>query len=501
MINSLLIGFATVFTPACMLLIVWGVVMGIIFGAIPGLSATTAIVLCLPLTYKMTDIQGMALLVSLFIGGISGGLISAILTHVPGTPSSVATCWDGYPMTAKGEGVKALGVGVVFSFLGTVFSIIVLIFLAPTLARVAIQFGAYEYFAVAVFSLTMLASLSEESITKGLISGLVGCIFATVGMDPVSNVKRYTFGYRKLLMGFNILPVLIGLFAITEIIASVERAKTEKSFTRIDVNMSGVKGFGFSLKEFLSQKWNFLRSACIGTLVGILPGIGASTSNVLSYTIAKKTSKYPEKFGTGIIDGVVASESANNAAIGGAMVPLLALGIPGDSVTAILLGGLSLHGITAGPMLFTENVELVYAIFAAMILASILMLVLEFFGLRGFAKLLGIPKYYLLPSIFLFCVIGAFCLHNNMFDVWSVLLFGCIGYIFIKLSIPASPFILGFIIGPLAEINLRRGLQLSKGSFIPFIQSPIADFFFVLCVVSLVFSIRNHRKDNVRNKS
>jgi len=493
MLQSFVVGAGALFSVVNIITMVIGIIIGIIFGAIPGLSATTAIVLCLPMTYTMTPVQGMALLIALFIGGISGGLISAIMLRIPGTASSVATCWDGYPMTAKGEGLKALGVGIVFSFLGTIFSTIILTFLSPSLARLAVQFGAYEYFAVALFSLTMIAGLAGKSLSKGLISAVMGCIFTTVGLDPVSNIRRYTFGFRELNVGFNILPVLIGLFAVAEIVAKIENAKTSRKAERVEVKFVRVKGFGFSLEEFWSQKWNALRSAVIGTIIGILPGIGASTSNVLSYSVAKKQSKHPELFGTGIIDGLVASETANNASIGGAMIPLLALGIPGDTVTALLLGGLTLHGISAGPLLFVEHVDLVYSVFFAMALCAVLMLIIEFYGLRGFVKLLGIPNWYMLPAIFLFCIIGAYGLHNNVFDVWTVLLFGAMGYVFTLLDIPPSPFILGFILGPLAEINLRRGLMLSKGSLLPFFQSPIADVFFALTAVSLFFTFRSQR--------
>lgn len=499
MLENFAIGASALFNLPCILTMFAGVFIGIVFGAIPGLSATTAIVLCLPLTYSMSSIQGMALLIALFIGGISGGLISAIMMRIPGTASSIATCWDGYPMTQKGEGYKALGVSIVFSFLGTLFSTLVLSFLAPTLARVAIQFGAYEYFAVALFSLTMIAGLAGKSLSKGIISGVLGCVFATVGIDAVSSVKRYTFGSRALMSGFNILPVLIGLFAVAEIIAKVENAKSSQKGEQMKVTFKKERGFGFTWKEFWGQKWNALRSAVIGTVIGILPGIGASTSNVLSYTVAKNRSKHPEKFGTGIIDGVVATETANNASIGGAMVPLLALGIPGDTVTALLLGGLTLKGVTPGPLLFVQHVDLVYAIFLAMAICSLLMLLIEFFGLRVFIRLLGVPFYYMLPAIFVFCVIGTYGLHNNIFDVWTVLLFGILGYGFTKLDIPASPFILGFILGPLAEINLRRGLMLSGGSLIPFLQSPIADVFFVLTVISVVVTMLNNRKN--ANKS
>ncbi|SNS04468.1 putative tricarboxylic transport membrane protein [Anaerovirgula multivorans] len=500
MLESFIIGAQAVITPMGIGMIIFGVTLGIIFGSIPGLSATMALALFLPITYSMNPIAGITLLVSLYIGGISGGLISAILTRIPGTPSSIATCFDGYPMTEKGEGAKALGVGIVFSFIGTLLSTIALIFISPWLANIAIQFGSYEYFAVAIFSMTMMAGLSGKSIVKGLMSGMFGAMFATVGMDSIGSVRRYTFGSSEMMSGFSILPVLIGLFAIAEILITAERAKHLKDVKPIEVDIKNIKGFGFSLKEFFEQKWNCLISTFVGLGIGILPGIGGGVANVLNYGVIKNKSKHPEKFGTGIIDGLVASEASNNAAIGGALVPLLALGIPGDTVTAMLLGGLTIQGISPGPLMFIQNVDVVYSIFITMILGSIAMLLIEFYGLRGFVALLKIPKYYLLPAIFVFCVIGAFGINNRIFDVWTVLLFGTMGYFFNKMEIPASPFILGFIIGPMAEINLRRGLMFSQGSFMPFITSPVAVFFLVGAVISLTFSIVSQYKRNKREE-
>ncbi|MDF2890304.1 MAG: Tat pathway signal protein [Clostridia bacterium] len=493
--ESLIIGAQAILNPLCMLMILFGVTLGIIFGAIPGLSATMALALFLPITYSMSPVAGVVLLVSLYIGGISGGLISAILTRIPGTPSSVATCFDGYPLTLKGQGPKALGVGIVYSFIGTIMSTVVLIFMAPLLAKVAINFGAYEYFAVAVFSLTMMAGLSGKSLVKGLISGFLGCIFATVGMDSIGSVQRYTFGSTQMMSGFNILPVLIGMFAISEILITAEESRHAAKMETIKVDIKGIKGFGFSWKEFFEQKWNALISGVIGIGIGILPGIGGGVANVLTYGVIKNRSKYPEKFGTGVIDGIVASETSNNAAIGGALVPLLSLGIPGDTVTAMLLGGLTIQGISPGPLMFTEHVDIVYAIFLTMIIGAVAMLFIEFYGLRVFAALLKIPKYYLLPGIFLFCVIGSFGVSNRMFDVWTVLLFGAMGYVFNKLEIPGSPFILGFIIGPLMEINLRRGLMFSQGNFMPFLTAPIAAVFLVAALVSIALAARK----NIRN--
>ena len=499
MLESFAIGAQSVFTILNIFMIIFGVTLGIVFGAIPGLSATMALALFLPITYSMDPVTGVVLLVALYIGGISGGLISAILTRIPGTPSSVATTFDGYPMTMKGEGAKALGVGIVFSFVGTILSTIALIFISPWLAKIAIQFGAYEYFAVAVFSMTMMCGLSGDSMVKGLMSGIFGCMFATVGMDSIGSVQRYTFGSMEMISGFDILPVLIGMFAIAEILVTAESVKHESEMKMVEVDIKNIKGFGFSMKEFFEQKWNCLISTLIGLAIGILPGIGGGVANVLNYGIIKSKSKYPEKFGTGIIDGIVASETSNNAAIGGALVPLLALGIPGDTVTAMLLGGLTIQGISPGPLMFIQNVDIVYSIFITMIIGSIAMLLIEFYGLRGFVALLKIKKKFLLPSIFLFCVIGAFGINNRIFDVWTVLLFGVVGYLFNKMDIPSSPFILGFIIGPMAEVNLRRGLMLSQGSFEPFVTSPVAVVFLIGSIISVVFSLVSNYRKNKRN--
>lgn len=489
MLESFKLGLASIANTGCLISVIGGVFIGIIFGAVPGLSATMALALFLPITYSMDSVTAVVLLTSLYVGGISGGLISAILTGIPGTPSSVATCFDGWPLTQKGQGVKALGVGVVASFGGSIFSTIILIFAAPALAAIAIRFGNYEYFAIALFSLSMMCGLSGDNLWKGLLSGLMGCMFATVGMDAIGAVKRFTFGSRLVQSGFDTLPVLIGLFAVAEIISRIATARTTKPEPPVDVNMKGIKGFGFSLKEAASQIKNFLMCSVIGTAIGILPGIGGGAANVMAYGVSKSTSKHPENYGKGEIGGVVATESSNNAAVGGALVPLLALGIPGDTVTAMLLGGLTLHGVAAGPLMFTEHADIVYSIFLTMIIASVVMLFMEFYGLRIFAKLLAVPKYYLLPAIFLCCVIGAYGTRHNMFDVWSVLIFGLVGVVFSKLKVPSAPFILGFIIGPLAENNLRRGLMFAKGNFGMFFTRPIAVVFFIAAAISLTFGI------------
>ncbi|GGM00879.1 C4-dicarboxylate ABC transporter permease [Pseudomonas asuensis] len=489
MLELLQEGFSAVFSFQILILITLGVAVGIVFGAVPGLTAVMAIALSLPLTYTMGPAAGLSLLVSLYIGATSGGLISAILLKIPGTPSSIATTFDGAPMMEKGEGVKALGAGIVFSFIGTIISIAALMFIAPWLAKVALRFGPHEYFGIAIFSLTLIATLSTGSMIKGLFSGVMGFVFATVGIAPVDAIRRFTFDTPNLNSGFEVLTVLVGIFAISEIIKVAESVRAERKAAVASVSMKQIKGFGFSMKEFIGQLPNSIRSSLIGIGIGILPGVGAGTSNIVSYIVAKKRSKYPEKFGKGVIDGVVASETANNAGIGGAMIPLLTLGIPGDAVTAILLGGFMIHGIQPGPMLFMSQGPLVYTIFAALLLASVMMLVLEFYGLRIFIKLLAVPKHILLPIILVLCVVGAFGLSSRIFDIWTILLFGLIGYGFVKGGIPAAPFIIGFILGPMAETNLRRGLMLSDGNFTGFLTNPICATFLVLAALSIVWHV------------
>ncbi len=479
-------GFGTVLTPTGIFLMFVGVAVGIVFGALPGLSATMAIALFLPVTYAMASSDAMTLLMALFIGAISGGLISAILLRIPGTPSSVATCFDGHPMVAKGQAAKALGAGVVFSFLGTIFSTVLLMFLAPQIAKVAINFGPYEFFSIAIFSLTMIATLSSGNMVKGIAAGVLGFMFSTVGTDAIESTQRFTFGSTNLKSGFDMLAVMVGLFAVGEIIAAAETSRQKSEEVVTQPSMRGIKGFGFTMKEFVSQLPNALRSGLIGMGIGILPGIGGGTSNMLAYTVAKNSDKHPEEFGTGRLDGVVASETANNATIGGAMVPLLTLGIPGDTTTAMLLGALTLHNLNPGPLLFETQASVVYGIFAAMLISSVIMLFMEFFGLRVFVKLLSIPKHILLPCIFVLCVIGAYNLKNNMSQVIACIMFGVIGFAFKKFEIPSTPFILGFILGPLAEQNYRRGMMRTNGDFIPFLTSPISAVFLGIALIMIL---------------
>jgi putative tricarboxylic transport membrane protein len=495
--NELLTGFTTILQFYPLVLIFSGIVVGIIFGAMPGLSATMAVTLCLPITFGMQPIHGISLLLGLYIGGISGGLITAILINIPGTPSSIATTFDGYPMTVKGEAGKALGVGIFVSFLGGMLSFFALLFLAPQISGFALKFSPVEYFAVTAFSLTLVASLASESPIKGLLSGFIGLLLASVGSSPIDGTVRFTFGIHQFDGGLDLVAVLIGFFAIPEILKAARMCVRNEKVEIIKVEH--LKGFGFTPKEFIKQIPNFIRSSLIGLGIGILPGIGGGTSNTVSYLAAKNSSKYPEKFGTGIIDGIIASESANNASIGGAMIPLLTLGIPGDPVTAMLLGGLMIHGITPGPMLLQTNGVFFYAIFMALMIGNVMMLITEFFGIKLFVKLLEIPKHYLFPVIVVLCAVGAFGSTNRVFNIFAMVLCGIIGFLMDKYRFPLTPIILSFILGPLVEMNLRRGLMFTDGSFFAFFKSPIAAVFLFLAILSLVLSFLRGLKFHRQN--
>ncbi|MCL2569455.1 MAG: tripartite tricarboxylate transporter permease [Oscillospiraceae bacterium] len=486
MIENLAIGLNAILNPTSMFVIVLGVVIGIVLGTIPGISVTMTIALFLPVSFTMDPLNGIMLLVGMYIGATSGGLIPSILLNMPGTPANVGTCFDGYPMTKNGQAMKALGIGLVVSFVGTLASVIMMILLSVPLARFALGFGPFEYFAIAMFSLSLLCSLAGKSILIGIATGLFGMIISSVGMAPIDAVTRFNFGTWQLSGGLDVLPVLVGMFALAEIMVNAEKSRKLSKEPAAVIDTKSVKGFGFTGQEFKQQIPNLTRSTGLGLGLGLLPGISATTINLLAYSLAKSSSKYPEKFGTGIMDGVVATESSNSAAIGGAMVPLMTLGIPGDMATAILLGGFMIHGLQPGPLLFVQETALVYGIFVSMAIASFVMLIAQFYGIRLFIKVLKVPRYILLPIIFTMCVVGAFGVNHRIFDTFVVIFFGIIGYFFVKAKLPVGPFIMGFILGPMVETFFRRALMLSQGDYAPFLTRPVSGLFLAGTVIYLV---------------
>jgi putative tricarboxylic transport membrane protein len=435
------------------------------------------------------------MLTAIYIGGTSGGLISAILLNIPGTPASIATTFEGAPMAKKGLAGKALGLGVFASLIGTLVGVIVMTLLSPTLAILTLKFGPWEYFSVTFFALTLISALTGKSIVKGLLSALFGMMFATIGLSPIDSAKRYTFGSLQLTSGFHLLVVLVGLYAISEVFSTAS-AKQQP----VKVLSYKMKGLGFTLHDLKGNWGNLLRSSLVGLGIGILPGIGGSTSNIIAYSVAKNSSKHPEKFGTGIPDGIIASESSNNASIGGAMIPLLTLGIPGDGATAILLGGFMLHGMVPGPLLFQQNGDLVYNIFGSMMLGTIFMAVLMWAGMRMFVQILKVPTHILVPLIVVLCSIGAYALGNRVFDMWGLLLFGVIGLMMSRFKIPVPPFILGFILEGALETNLRRGLEYSNGNFWEVFTRPISGLFLLLTVLSFATTLIKQYRASKRAK-
>ena len=482
---ELLNGFSELLVPAIFFSLIGGLLAGIVIGAMPGLTSTMAVALFLPVTFGMEPVPGILLLISLYFGSIYGGSIAAILLNTPGTPASAATTLDGYPLTRKGEAGKALAVAAIASGCGSLISTIALILIAPELAQVALQFSAPESFALAFFGLAIISSVSGEDVVKGLIAGAFGLIIATVGLDPMTSFPRFTFGQGALLSGLNFIPVMIGLFAISEVFMQYKTRLDEKK-----PEMSSAISLP-KIKETLSLWVTIIRSSIIGTFIGIIPGAGADIAAFVSYNEAKRFAKKKDKdsFGKGNIKGVAAAEAGSNGVTGGAMVPLLTLGIPGDAVAAVLLGAFIIQGIQPGPMLFQTNGDLVYALFAGMLVCAVLIIVFGLLGVKAFAQVLKVPIHWLLPVILILSVVGSYAISNNIFDVYIALAFGLIGYFMKKYGFPASPIVLALILGPMAESELRRSLVLSQGEFSIFFTRPIAATLISLGIISLFLPI------------
>jgi len=489
--GDVLTGILSVLTPTALLLMAAGVILGIVFGALPGLSATTGIALCLPITYQLGSTDAIALLIGIYVGGISGALVAAILINVPGTVASAATCFDGHPMAQKGKAAEALGIGLMSSFLGTLLSFIALITLAPKLAQITIHFSPFEYSAIVLFSLTLIGTLISGSVVKGLLSGVVGMLLGCVGVAPGSGSLRFTFGIVQLSSGFSQTPAMVGVFALGSQLGLISKGFKVKEG---EIRQCRMHGFGMPFKEWLRHTPNIIRSALIGIGIGILPGIGGGTSNLIAYGVAKSSSKTPEKYGTGIPDGIIASETSNNASIGGALVPLLTVGIPGDTVTAMLLGALTIQGLTPGPLLFNTNGVFVYGLFTAVLVSTFMMVVLEYTGMRYIVKVMGVPRYTLLPIILVICMTGVFSSNNRLSDLWVMLFFGIVSFLLSRNGFPTAPMILGFILGPYLETYLLRAQQLGRGSMMPIFGRPVAMAFLVITVFFVVFQVRRNIK-------
>lgn len=478
-------------SPHSFLLIFAGVFYGLIFGAIPGLTAMMAIVTLIPITFYMQPESAMTLLISTYMGGMSGGLVSAILLNIPGTPSSIATTFDGWPMAKSGMAKKALGHAVVASFTGSLVGAIVLTFTAPALARLILHFGSWEYFTLGLLALTVMVSLSGKSLLKSLLSGVLGLFIASVGVDPVTGMKRLTFGWEELSNGFALLPTLLGLFAIPEVMEAL-LSKQEKY---VAPPIPKEQRFFPRFSEVRNLRKPLVGGAVTGTIIGILPGEGGAIASLLAYDVTRRWCRAFDSFGKGDVRGVVASETANNAVIGGALIPTLTMGIPGNAVTAILLGALTMHGLQPGPLLFRQTPNLPYTIFVAVIFSAFAMLVVESAGFRMFAYLLRLPKYIIYPLVIATCFLGAFALNNRIFDMWTVFIFGIVGYVMSKNNISRAPMLIGFLLGKMIERELRIALSASPVGFVELFHRPIATILLSLSIVSVIFSLISKRKE------
>lgn len=486
--------------PVSWLLLLGSTLMGLIFGAIPGLTATLGVALILPLTFSLSPLQAMLVMGGVYIGGISGGLVSATLINMPGTPSSICTTFDAFPMAKHGKAAEALSIGVFCSFIGGIFSWIVLVTLSPQLAKLALTFAPYEYFWLCIFGLTVIIGMETKQPMKAVLAVLIGLVIALIGIDPVGGMARFTFGNRMLRSGFRQVPVLMGFFVVSEILSSLSEIKDKYVFAANGLSKVTLKPL-FEKGEKKETVKNLASASVIGTFLGILPGVGGATANFITYDVAKKTSKSPEKFGTGYAQGIVASETGNNAVTGGAIVPMLTLGIPGDSVTAVMLSGLMIHGVRVGPLLFTNSADLVWPFFIGILVANVLMVIIQFCGgIKLFTKALRIPKWVLFPLVVMMIFAGTWTLQYSGYDLWTVFIFGFLGYFLKRNKFPMTPVVLGVILGNTMEDYFRRGMVLASGDFSVFYTRPACIVLIGMTIVALTVSVMFIMKDRKASK-
>lgn len=483
--EALLEGFQSIAHPMVLLYLLSGLVMGAIFGALPGLTATMGVALLTPITFWLSAQEGMAMLLGIYCGAIPAGGIPAILLNIPGTPASIAASWDGYPLAQRGEAGFALGINAMFALAGQAISVLFLAVAAFPIASFGLRFGPPEYFALTLFGISLMAGVSGNNLARGMLSGMIGLTLSTVGLDPMMAVARYTFGNAEFLDGIAFVPVMIGLFGLGEVFHQM--ASRDESAT-------GELAAKFGRIWPTRDEWKRMRipgliGSGVGTLVGAIPAAGGDIAAVICWEQTKRLSKKPEEYGKGSIEGLAASTTACNSAIGGAMTTMLTLGIPGDAPSAILIGALLIHGVQPGPLLFRDNAPLVYAIILLMLLAAFLVAVLGIVAARPLASSLRIPKPWLWSAIVLLSLVGSYALNNSTTDVWMMVGAGVAGFFFRKADIPLGPLVLGLILGPMMESNLRRALILSRGDWDSILFRPIVAFFLVATVLSLAWPI------------
>lgn len=482
MFENILLAFGTVLTFKNLLSLFIGSTVGYFIGAMPGLTPSIGIALLVPFTFGMDPVSSMIMLVSLYMSAEYGGGITAILINAPGTPAAAATAFDGYPMAKSGQAGKALTISILSSGFGALTSTILLIITAVPLANFALAFGPTEYFALAVFGLSLVSSLGGKSLLKGFIAMVIGLLAVTIGMDPINGLPRYVFT-MELFEGIPFLPALIGLFALSEILYMLEDVNEKP------VNPAPLRGLGIDLTFFKKRWGTLIRSPLIGYIIGVIPGAGATIASLVSYNEAKRVSKDKELFGKGNPEGIMASEAANNAAVSGALAPLLALGVPGSASAAILIGALTIQGVQPGPLLFTKNPEIPYSIFASLLLSVPLMVTIGLGGARLWMRVTDIPKSLLATIVTGICVLGAYANSNSMYPVWVMIICGILGYILRKIEIPMAPVVLALVLGFMMEVNFRRALIVSGGGISLFFSRPVTVILLILALLTLVAPI------------
>ena len=477
--EPLFAGLYALMDPQLLVLLFAATLGGVIIGALPGLNATTGAALLLPFTITMEPIPAIAILTTIYCAATFAGAITAILINTPGTSASATTCLDGYPLAQRGEAGRALGMATVSSTIGGIISVICLMLAAPLLARMAYNFAPPEYFALTVFGISMLATIGDGTPLKNIIAGALGVLLATVGKDLLTTVERFTFGFNELSEGIGFVPVMIGIFGISELLVQAEQLQGERKL----IEMKAIK---LPSREDYRRVWKtILRSSGIGTFIGILPAEGATVASMIGYNEARRWSKTPEEFGKGAIEGIAGSEAANNAATGGAMVPTLALGIPGSPTAAVILAGLMIHGLQPGPTMFTEQAEFAYAIFWAMLLVNITFIFVGLFGAKIFARVTFVPVQILWPIVFTFSIVGAYALDQSMLDVYIALASGVIGYFMRRFGYSVVPLAIGLILGGMLEKRLGQSLIMLDDQWWLMFARPLSLLFFVLTILAL----------------
>ncbi|MBB3184616.1 putative tricarboxylic transport membrane protein [Halomonas fontilapidosi] len=484
--DVLLPALGNVMAPMALLTLLLGTLAGMTIGALPGLSSTMGVALCIPITFSMPPELALILLGAVYVSSVYGGSVTAILLRTPGTDASIATALDGYPLAEAGRGGEALGMATLGSLFGGLFSVIVLIAIAPPLSTVALAFGPQEYTVLAIFGLVTIVGVASDRPLKGVLSAAVGLVLATVGLDAFTGVQRFTFGQSELFEGVPLLPVLIGLFSVSQAFnlcvpagGGVLTSKEQK-----------LKGRGLPLWHDIRRSLRtMLRSSVIGSVVGILPGAGTSIASFISYNEARRHSSTPERFGKGELEGVAASESANNAVTGGTLIPTLTLGIPGNAVTAVFVGGLTIHGLIPGPSLFTHHAETTYTLILSLLFANVLFAVLGLWLCRYLVVVTKVPGAVLGPMILVFSVIGTYALRNAVFDVWLAVAFGVVGYFMERWRYPAAPLVIALILGPILEVNFRRSMQIAHWDLTTFFTRPLSLTLCLLVVLAVAYPL------------